>query len=271
MRAANAAVQPSAALHRREYKCLIDEPTVERIRRYIRGICEVDPYAVASGGRYLIDTLYLDTPDLATYWATIEDRGDRYKLRVRGYPSAPGAPVFLEVKRRVGDTILKTRGAVQGDWAAVLEPDGPAPAAPGATAAKHRAAIDNFICHYRYAPMLPTALVRYEREPYASLIDEYARVTFDRSISFQAATELSLASPRAHWMYLDHATAQRGLAPAASAVLLELKFTTMTPAWMREMVRALELQRVSFCKYSRAIDALRYPPTLRVARAGIFR
>jgi hypothetical protein len=94
-------------------------------------------------------------------------------------------------------------------------------------------------------------------------------VTFDRSICFQAASELALAAPHDHWTYVDHATAQRGLAFTASTVLLELKFTTLTPAWMRELVRSLELPRVSFCKYTRAIEALRLRPDRRVARAGI--
>lgn len=251
------------SLQRREYKCLIDERTVERVRRYIAGFCTIDPYA-AERGRYTIDTLYLDTPALDTYWATVEDRGDRYKLRVRGYPDASRAPVFLEVKRRVGDTILKTRAAVSGGWAhaldsaGVLPPDG-----------KQRRAFDNFICHYHAKPMLPAVLVRYEREPYFSLIDEYARVTFDRCLAFQSAAELSLVPERGHWTYVDHAAAQRGLAPSSSTVLLELKFTSLAPAWMRQMVHTLDLQRLSFCKYTRAIEALRCTPVPRTARRGL--
>lgn len=195
----------------------------------------------------------------------MEGRGDRYKLRVRGYPSAADAPVFLEVKRRVGDTILKTRVGVRGDWASVLE-DGVTLVLPD----KQRAALDNFICHYHLSPMRPKALIRYEREPYFSLIDEYARVTFDRSLSAQRAHDLSLAPEDDDWLYLDHAVAQRGLASSSSTVLLELKFTTLVPPWMQHMVQALDLQRLSFCKYTRAIDALHHVPTSRVPRGGLF-
>lgn len=250
------------SLQRREYKCLIDETTVERIRRYITGICTADPYAQANG-RYTIDTLYLDTPQLETYWAAVEERSDRYKLRVRGYPSALNAPVFLEVKRRVEDTIVKTRAAAHGDWTRVLEG---VPTMPSSN--KQRLALDNFLCHYGYKPMRPTVLVRYEREPYFSLIDEYARVTFDRCVSFQAARELTLQPQHEHWTYIDHAVAQRGTSPMASTVLLELKFTSVVPGWIRHMVHTLDLQRQSFCKYTRAIDALGYVPVRRVARGG---
>lgn len=252
-------------LARREYKCLVDEDTVERIRRYMRGICEVDPYARQSAGRYVIDTLYLDTPALETYWATVEDRGDRYKLRIRGYPSADRAPVFFEVKRRVGDTIKKSRGSVSGDWTRVLRDLD----AVHSLEPKQRQAVDNFLCHYLTRPMLPVVLVRYEREPYFSVVDDYARVTFDRCLSYQPASDLSLVPAHDGWTAIDSAEAQRGVSFAASTVLVELKFTNLAPAWMRRMVQTLDLQRLSFCKYTRAIESLRYVSPGRVARGGL--
>ncbi|MCW5808786.1 MAG: polyphosphate polymerase domain-containing protein [Deltaproteobacteria bacterium] len=256
-----------ASLQRREYKYLVDEDLVERIRRHIAGVCAVDAHAAPTGGRYRIDTLYLDTPRLDSYRATVEDAGDRYKLRVRGYPSAPESPVFFEVKRRAGETIHKTRAAYRGDWARLL--DAPEPALFDALSPRVRAGIDNFICHYHRAPFRPVALVRYEREPYFSLVDDYARVTFDREVSYQPAHELSLAGDAA-WSCIDDAVSQCG--PRGSLVLLELKFTTLVPSWMRRMVHTLELQRMSFCKYTRSIDAMRAPPlSQRIARAGLSR
>lgn len=262
------ALTTPASLQRREYKYLVTEDVVAQIRQYIRGVCTTDPNAEKTGGRYLTDTLYLDTPDLASYRATIEDAGDRYKLRVRGYPSAGDAPVFFEVKRRVSEAIKKTRGFFRGDWARVLEDTSPAVLAQ--IEPKQRRAIDNFICHYHYTPMQPSVLVRYEREPYFSTVDEYARVTFDRHLSCQRATELTLVPEHDSWTYIDYASAQRGLSFASSNVLLELKFTSLVPSWMRAMVHTLGLQRLSFCKYSRAVDALREVPEARIARAGMF-
>lgn len=256
-------------LQRREYKYLISEHTAERVRRHIAGFCAVDAYAAETGGRYLTDTLYLDTLRLDSYFATIEDASDRYKLRIRSYPSAgPGGPVFFEVKRRVSDSIIKTRGAFAGDWPRLLDGDASAIAQ---IAAKHRRAIDNFLCHHRYLPFLPAALVRYEREPYFSVVDDYARVTFDRCLAFQPASELSLVPAHDCWTYVDDAASQRSSYPSESVVVLELKFTSIVPNWMRRMVHTLDLQRLSFCKYSRAIDATRRVPNLRVARAGLRR
>lgn len=261
-------ITPST-LQRREYKYLVTEDTVERIRRYIAGFCVVDSYAADAGGRYLTDTLYLDTPRLDSYFATMEDASDRYKLRIRTYPSAGrGGPVFFEVKRRVSESIIKTRGSFFGDWRAVLDGDADALAR---ISPRHRPAIDNFICRYRSLPYQPCALVRYEREPYFSLVDDYARVTFDRSLAFQAAHEMSVLPSHDHWTYVDDAASQRSTYAAHSVVLLELKFTSVVPSWMRRMVHSLDLQRLAFCKYTRAVDAMRLAPSARFARAGFWR
>ena len=254
-------------LQRREYKYLIDEDQATAIKNFIQGICAIDPYAVHTGGKYLIDTLYLDTPMFHIYRATIEDSPDRYKLRIRNYPSLAGGPVFFEVKRRVSDSILKTRGHFRGHWQDILI--GESHDVLAHIDPKQRKGIDNFICHYHKLPMQPTAIVRYEREPYFSTIDEYARITFDRSVSYQRTHDLSLEAPTDHWTYIDDASGQRGMRPNSSAVLLELKFTSMVPAWMRNMVNTIGLQRLAFCKYSRAIDSMRFAPERRIPRYGL--
>lgn len=257
------------ALQRREYKYLVDEETVERIRHYIRGVCEVDPYAAKTGNQYLTDTLYLDTPRMDSYWATMEDSGDRYKLRIRTYPSMGPGPVFFEVKRHVSEVILKTRGAYDGDWVRLL--DRTDPEIMATVKPKNLKAIDNFICHYRLMPYRPSVLVRYSREPYFSLLDDYARVTFDRSLSYQISNELTLEPEHERWTYVDDAVGQRGLASDRSAVLMELKFTSIVPGWMRDMVTSLDIQRLAFCKYTRSVDSMRLIPNARVQRAGFFR
>ena len=253
-------------LHRREYKYLVDERQVDQIRRYIEGICSADEHA-AAGGRYLIDTLYLDTPRHDIYWATVRDQNDRYKLRIRSYPSAKNAPIFFEVKRRVSDAVLKTRGSIRGNWQRILL-DG-TPEVLAEIAAPQRRAIDNFICHFHKLPMEPCVHIRYEREPYFSQIDHYARVTFDRSLSYQRAEQLTIDAPDSNWLYIDNPGVQRGVSLDHSLVLLELKFTSLVPGWMRHLSQTLGLQRLAFCKYTRAVEAMQTLPTFRIARSGV--
>ena len=246
-------------LHRREYKFLIDERTADRIRSLIDGYCEVDENAVATGGRYLCDTLYFDSHHYAIYKATIANAARRYKVRVRGYPMAPSAPVFLEVKRRIDETIVKTRARLTGDWAAQLDSG-----TLDHLGDRDRLAFENFLSHYLAAPcglLVPKVLVRYEREPFAGRVDHYARVTFDRDIRFQQHAELSMES-RAPWTQIDDSTSM--WPELGSMVVLELKFLAEAPPrWMRLMVERLELRRVAYCKYTRAIDSMLRRPTAR--------
>jgi hypothetical protein len=250
-------------IERREYKYLIPARVADRVRAAIQPFCEIDPWAAKSvGRRYLIDSLYFDTADLRLFWANDHELVDRFKLRVRGYPQAPGGPVFFEVKRRVNDVITKTRGKVShSQWAAVL--GDPAAPIPVDIRGRDRVAVERFVTLARTLRVRPFTLVRYEREPYFSRIDEYARVTFDSNIRAQSVEALSFEPPSRGWRALDDAVTQRTL---DSLIVLELKFTTAVPLWLVDLVGRFDLQRRSFSKYGTSIRAFYEAPQRRIAR-----
>lgn len=250
-------------IERREYKYLIDASTATRLRAAIRPFCELDPWAAKNPrGRYSIESLYMDTPGLALFWANEHEQLDRIKMRVRTYPEVPGSPVFFEVKRRVHDIILKTRGKVSHTlWKDILaDPAAPIPAAVGG---KDRLAVERFVTLARTMHLRPFTLVRYEREPYFSRIDDYARVTFDTHIRAQAMQSLSFAASERGWRALDDAVTQRTL---DSLIVLELKFTTHVPLWLVNIVQRLGLPRRSFSKYGTSIRAFYSPVEGRTSR-----
>ncbi len=250
---------PSTIIERREYKYLIDSTTAAGIRAAIQPFCEIDPWAAGNPSRcYTIDSLYFDTTDLSLFWANDHEQVDRFKMRVRGYPHAPNSPVFLEVKRRVNDMILKSRGkASRAQWAGMLAD--PAAAIPAEIVGKDRGAVERFLALARTLHVRPYTLVRYQREPYFSRIDDYARVTFDTEIRAQATDRLSFEPTPRGWRALDDAVTQRMM---ASMIVLELKFTTQVPLWLVNLVRRFGLQRMSFSKYGTSIRAF-YQPTDR--------
>ncbi len=89
--------------------------------------------------------------------------------------------------------------------------------------------------------MRPRLWVRYHREAYGSAFGDGARVTFDRQIEVQTPhPERWVAPDRAAW---------EPLTAAAGRTVLELKFNTGFPDWMRTLVHGLGLRRVSFGKY----------------------
>jgi hypothetical protein len=239
---------------RLELKFLIDEPRADLIRRQIEPYCAIDPHSLDHPRRddghigYRISSLYLDTPSLAFHHAKERGDADRVKLRVRTY--SPTSPATLEVKRRHSDVIDKIRAVVDrgrversidgllGDFddvdehtQAFLHKLGLMVATSGAT---------------------PTLTVQYDREAYASVVDHYARVTFDRRIRARRTDIWDLSPPEdENWCLFDdfwntnHVT---------YPVVMEIKCRQAVPLWLIELIKRNNLSRISFSKYSIGIS-----------------
>ncbi len=252
-------------IERREYKYCIDARTAAGIRAAIQPFCGLDPWAAGDPSRcYTIDSLYFDTSDLSLFWANDHEQVDRIKMRIRGYPHAPNSPLFFEVKRRINDVISKSRGKVsRSQWVDLMRD--PAAPIPANITGKDRWAVERFMSLARSMHLRPVTLVRYQREPYFSRIDDYARVTFDTHIRAQAMDRLSFDAPDRGWRALDDAVTQRSM---SSLIVLELKFTTHVPIWLVNIVHRFGLVRGSFSKYGSSIRAFYQPVEGRVSRAA---
>ena len=237
-------------IERREYKYVVDVATAERVRRAITPFCKLDRFCLGRPGhRYTIDSLYLDTPGRSLFYAGIEQRTERFKLRVRGY--GPGSPVFVEEKRRVNDVIVKARGRVGADWARLFED--PATPLPSTGHPAEDAAVARVVLLARTYHALPAMLVRYDREAYESTVDPYTRISFDTRVCSQPAERYSLACAETGWRAVDDAVAMRA---HVSSVVLELKFgSSCIPTWLVRIVRRLDLQREAFSKYNSSVIA----------------
>src|SRR5689334_18934733 len=100
--------------NRFELKYRIDERRARGVRDFIRSYMVRDRYARPEiGGCYPIYSVYLDSPGLALYSATLHGLKNRFKLRARYYDDRPQSPVFFEIKRRVNDVILKERAPIR--------------------------------------------------------------------------------------------------------------------------------------------------------------
>ena len=242
-------------LRRREFKYYLDSSMVPTIRDHLRGIARRDPFAGADG-TYHVRSLYLDTRDLRLYQANDDELGSRFKVRIRCYPDTPSAPAFLEIKRRTGDIISKTRLRVRRErWADGLVPHAPAPT---------DAAVQRFADLVALHRLQPSVLVEYRREAYQSELEHYARVSIDSQITCQRARRWTLDATDRGWRSVDHAVRTETL---GSVAVLELKFADAPPYWMVDLVRRLDLMRFAFSKYCFSVDAQRDLPTRRVVRA----
>ncbi len=240
----------SSIFDRFEAKYIIPRTLVEPIKAFIRPYCEIDKHCKASGGRYFINTLQLDSPSLSLHRAKEREASHRFKLRVRTYGKSPdGAPVFLEIKRKYFDRVIKSRACIPfEEWKpGVLEKSADE---LNLKAVKERESFRDFVRIFGEINAKPQVYVRYCREAYVSLFDHYARVTFDSQLCYQPASDMYNWGDGGRFISMDSGLVRNR---RESTLVLELKCTEQVPTWLITLVQEFELIRCGNCKYSAAI------------------
>ncbi len=230
-----------------ELKYLISNETALRLREFVhRGYLDLDENSVGRENfSYPVHSLYLDSDDLKTYWATINGEKNRFKLRLRFYSDSPEAPVFFELKRRMNNIIRKERGGVrQPAVPLLLAGHYPQPDQLFSKNPNQLAAIQNFCQLATRLRARPRVHITYLREAYVS-DDDTVRVTMDREVRAEA--------------HLEPKVRTRMTAPLPSFapdVILELKFTNRFPTWFGELVRAFNVMQCGAAKYVESIGKI---------------
>jgi hypothetical protein len=237
---------------RLELKYQINEALVRILRAEIAPYCSPDSHARPElGGSYPIYTLYLDTPRFDFYQQKKRREMDRFKLRVRTY--GPESPALLEVKRKCGDVVQKSRAIVPRD---IVEDAVRGAGCPTHDTEEQRQNLDRFAFLVARTGAAPVTLIRYLREAWVSRVDGYARVTFDRRLGARMVQGWELGGDdegdRAReWCSLAGEWLRDG---AMDPVLLELKCETRMPEWMAAVIRRHELRKKGFSKYCRGLE-----------------
>lgn len=238
-------------LVRHEAKYVIPGHLVDPIRAYIEPFCRPDPHGQSFPPRYTIITLQLDGPALPLHHAKREERLNRFKLRVRTY-DGQDSPVFLEVKRKLGHVVVKSRARIaRQDWGEHLLRDTRVHL-PFASD-KEYVAFLTFLRLARQIQAEPAVRIRYVRESYFGVGEDYARVSFDRHLEYQPAEDWDLLGEGRKWIAMDDSLTQNKLEPW-SGVILELKTSGDAPRWMSDLTKEFDLVRDGNCKYSTAVS-----------------
>jgi hypothetical protein len=235
-----------------ELKYIVDERQAAILREYMRGYLVPDPYAKPEeGNAYWVYSLYCDSPQLNLYKSSKEGHKNRFKLRIRFYDDNPRHPVFLEIKRRLGDVVKKERAGMQRDAVQKFLLGTQLKLTdllPGQNLEKVPTALNNFTSLYNSIGAMGCVYVYYHREAYVAPDNDAVRVTFDRKI--QAGRFLHTNS-----LYPP----QNGLLADIPGIVLELKFTDRYPIWMEELVGALNLWRIPMAKYVACVQKIGTP------------
>lgn len=233
----------SLQTQRFELKYLVREETAAAVRRFVNCYLKPDEFAATRANySYPVHSLYLDSPDLATYQAVQAGEKNRFKLRIRYY-SDDDQSVYFEIKRRTNEVISKCRAKVRRDAVTPLL-HGQAPllrhlASPNA---RDLASLQEFCRLAQRLRATPRSHVAYEREAWMSRVDNSMRVTFDRRVQCGPEFAGTLGTK-----FGDAVT------PFNQTVILELKFVNRLPNWCGEMIRALGLVRGGAPKYAQGV------------------
>ena len=227
-----------------ERKYFIPERQVLPIREFVSGYLQLDEF---SQGRpdnsYPVHSIYLDSNELTTYWATVHCEKQRFKLRVRYYDNQPDSPLFFEIKRRENECVLKQRGAVhRSAGALLLAGQLPGPEHLISNKPSHLAALQRFNHLMHRLRARPMVHVGYLREAWVSTQSNSVRVTFDREVRGEP------------WHDAEFSTKMRDpIFPFGKQLILELKFTDRFPDWLADMVRHFNLTQCGVPKYCGSI------------------
>lgn len=234
---------------RHEFKYVLPLSARAEVLRIIGDHAEPDPYATAREDGlvgYYNHTIYLDTADLRGYHERLSERRLRNRLRVRTYGrSGDGAPVFLEIKRKVEEWVVKHRVRVCDADTWMAHPHD-RPWIEHATAARGdgRSAATHFLRLVEDSGV-PVSRVQYFREAYVDRRgDGYARarLTLDREVS-------AAARPDGRRLY---GPSDVELIPR-DWMVMELKYSRDRPRWMREICRELRLRALPVPKFGLSV------------------
>jgi SPX domain protein involved in polyphosphate accumulation len=232
--------------NRYEMKYFLPQGAEDDVRQMIQPHVVHDPHARdGSGYRYIVSSLYFDTPFLDYYYEKLDGVKMRKKVRIRCYdPESLPERAFLEIKRRFNNKIYKERCPMNTQLlpAVIDEADGTdfSAALPHA----RRRTLSRFHYLIRMDDLHPTILIAYDREAFVGRDDDRIRVTLDLDVrsrlcngidDFQGWREMKRIIPR--------------------GTILELKFDDRMPFWLVRMVRKLGLRAQSISKYCHAIEA----------------
>ncbi len=238
-----------------ESKYAVSEVTAAAVREAIRPHVKPDPY----GQRYMVNSLYLDGPQLPFFMSSEMGEMNRLKLRLRSYGDQVNSSVFFEVKHRLDRVVRKQRAAVR--LGAVEGLLGGAIASRDDVVSNDVARFADLLDYRRYMDRFaarPLAMVRYEREAYVDRHSQPVRITFDRGLVGGACSTFpkTFQGRGPGWRELPE-----------PPVVLEIKFTNTLPAWVSRLVQRFHLMRDSVSKYVLCVEALRRDGLLSTSAA----
>jgi len=202
--------------------------------------------ALEAEKHYTVRSIYLDTPELTTYYEKLSGLKIRNKYRVRGYNELTNdANVFLEIKRKDIGFISKDRVPlpyndlddflVNADLSKVRN--------HSSQYQKRLIAGKNFIYYLLNYRLKPVINVVYEREALECKFGSGLRITFDMNIRSKTVQSYDSLFEENDLDILNH-----------SYDVLEIKHYQALPPWVPGVVNKFNLRKEAVSKYALSVE-----------------
>lgn len=214
-----------------ELKFLIDEERAQRIMSWARSHLNPDPHAGGEqGDAYLVNSLYLDTPNLDVFHRSELFRQRKYRLRRYGSESR----IWLEVKRKRRGLVRKHRVSIDDHRITQHLTE---PADTEWDGAWFRQRLDELA-------LRPVCQVTYERfARVGTTTSGTMRLTIDSNLNGCLASAWQVPSGPLNEVCL-----------LENHRILELKFQVVMPLLFRRLVEQERLLTTAFSKYRTSVE-----------------
>ena len=223
---------------RRELKYYLPEQLCPEVIRLIRPYMTLDEHLKGNEAKsYLVRSLYLDTDDLKFYHEKLAGSHTRRKFRIRGY-NTNRSEVFLEIKRKYSDIIVKDRALVHYEELAKILNRYGGYHPNGNRSEPEMKVINSFLFFVPILQLRPSVLIAYDREAYTGIFDDSVRLTLDRNIRcLPGRLADHLFYTGTNWTFVNN------------PCILELKFNNALPLFFKRIIQQLNLWAEAISKY----------------------
>lgn len=230
-----------------ENKYLYPKKLKDDILRDMKPYLQHDYYSELEPEKhYTVRSIYLDTPELTTYYEKLSGLKIRNKYRVRGYNTLTEyANVFLEIKRKDMGYIKKDRVPVPyndlNDF--LVNADLSKVRNHSSQYQKRLISAQNFIYYLLNYRLKPVINVVYEREALECKFGSGLRITFDMNIRSKPVQSYDTLFEEDDMDILN-----------PSYDVLEIKHYQALPSWVPKVVNKYNLRKEAVSKYALSVE-----------------
>jgi SPX domain protein involved in polyphosphate accumulation len=235
-------------MSRIEYKYRLNKKQLDNLKADLAPHVIHDDYSgKMPEKKYTVKSIYLDTSALDFYQEKLSGIKRRKKVRIRGYNQASeDAIIFLEVKRKNGPTINKSRAAVKHKNLPDLMSEGDIKKYVFGTqqgSQQYRSA-NYFFYYVQKLSLIPAIKVMYEREAFYYKFNEKLRITIDTNLR----SSLNVSFKKLH-------NEENVMYAMPGSAILEIKFETEIPVWLQNILTKYNLSSQALSKYTHSLES----------------